>query len=878
MLRKVILLTVFTISTIFFLCLSNYMKSAKAACVSQSATCCSNVVGGCDNPTPVDLSGCTTQDCITVNTPGGLGYIVPYINEDGVQAWHTYTQTPDGSKIEFESSSKTGTVITTTNKNGTITGITTTKDGKTTTVNNPVFVTKPEYTNSDGSKTTEYSDGSKTTVFASGDTSKTTKDGTIIYTYKTSGDVFVTKPDGTQVYTYKDGKVKTTAPGAEGISTITYLANSPAYTNCLTSNKGDKNKCPLSSGYVDTSGTIVPGTIQTDSQITIGTDVIKCASGAIFSVNQYCNGTISNVVGTVTMGYLCCNGTVTGTMSAADCTSGTPYNNRVSSCDGTASNSVGLKGGVACCKGTIKERVYTNPTNASCLSGTPYNNQKYYCVGTATNSVGLAPGVGCCSGGAKPLSGGTGGSTGATDCAKCIASHCATDPTATCIGVNCPGCGNIGGGGGLPDCTTAAPSTTTTTWSRSTRSTWPGITTTTIPNVGQDGCTQCGLGGDDTCGNFDSTKTCELKYIKIGSRLSNQCRSITKTEICKIVDKKCINPVLRCVNNKCINPETTPTATPAPSSTTTITMLPTPTPITCSVRPGQPQIPCPSGYHCQCTCCPAQGQVGCAQNDICVPDLPTTTTVPPTTTTTTIPTCLNGEHYPYFMCKSNSCAQIKACGKDDGICSQSGGLCSIKEGNTYLSLVIGLDGLGTTGDNQNPSDINCTPAQIAQGCGSNKNPNNTTREVTVEFLNADAMPVGTYSGQINYTTGATNSGKFTGAIDVASSNIAEGNYIVKIKSPGYLKRQLPSLQTIKTGQVNALTETRLVTGNVNQDSSLDIMDYNILMSCSIYSQDNKTSCNLNSNYAYRSDLEDNGTIDQLDYTLLMREWVNQIEQ
>jgi uncharacterized protein YegL len=196
-------------------------------------------------------------------------------------------------------------------------------------------------------------------------------------------------------------------------------------------------------------------------------------------------------------------------------------------------------------------------------------------------------------------------------------------------------------------------------------------------------------------------------------------------------------------------------------------------------------------------------------------------------------------------------------------------------GTTTLSLTVGLDGIGVTGDNQNPEDKNCTEEQRkTQGCGSNQTPLNETRDILVEFYTTGNEPVSTSSGQILY---ASESGKFLGTVTLGN-NFAGGSYVIKIKSPGYLKKAYPSIQAITAGTSNTLPSIRLVTGNVNQDSSLDIQDYNLLMSCSVLSSDSNGACNQKPNYIIRSDLEDNGTIDEIDYNLFMREWINQVEQ
>jgi len=348
-------------------------------------------------------------------------------------------------------------------------------------------------------------------------------------------------------------------------------------------------------------------------------------------------------------------------------------------------------------------------------------------------------------------------------------------------------------------------------------------------------CTACDTGGDDKCGTFESTKTCTLDRIKILFFLSRLCKPKITVEACTITNKECADTTKVCVKNQCIDPNPTPTLTPTTAPTATPTDGPTPS-ITLTPTPTPPVI------------------------------------------------CPDGETNPHFICRSNGCAQINSCGVNAGGCTQSGGICGLEDGHTYLSLIIGLDGIGSTGDNQNPQDINCTPEQREnQQCGSNWKPLKTNRDVVLELFTDSETSVSTYSSEINFTTGATNSGKFTGAIDLGTT-FTGGNYVIKAKSSGYLKREFPYIQAITAAitdgpyVVNTLPGIRLVTANVNQDTSLDIRDYNLLMSCSIFSTDNNGACNQNDNYKVWSDLEDNGEIDQLDYNLLMREWVNQHEQ
>jgi len=188
---------------------------------------------------------------------------------------------------------------------------------------------------------------------------------------------------------------------------------------------------------------------------------------------------------------------------------------------------------------------------------------------------------------------------------------------------------------------------------------------------------------------------------------------------------------------------------------------------------------------------------------------------------------------------------------------------------TTLTFDLGLDGIGVAGDEPNPEDANCTPQQISQGCGSNQNPIRTNRILNVDIFDSGGNSVGQKSGTIDFNS---TSGTFKGTIDLGSSFIT-GTYTVKVKSPGYLRRLVNSSQTITSGQTNDTSFKRVVTGNVNEDNFLNIEDYNLLLSCSEFSTDNKAACNTQSSYKTLADLDDNGTINRYDYNLFMRDLI-----
>ncbi len=178
-------------------------------------------------------------------------------------------------------------------------------------------------------------------------------------------------------------------------------------------------------------------------------------------------------------------------------------------------------------------------------------------------------------------------------------------------------------------------------------------------------------------------------------------------------------------------------------------------------------------------------------------------------------------------------------------------------GSTQFALLIGLDGIGNTGDNSNPEN----------NAGSTKNPKRALRNVTVEIFDSSNKSIANKNGSVSYDSG---SGLFKGNVDMG--NLASGNYTVKVKSDGYLKRLVPGIQNITGGQTNNLPQIRLVDGDINGDNAINILDYNIFISCSPYSTDNNTLCNSNQTNKTLADLDDNGIIDQFDYNLFLKEF------
>lgn len=272
------------------------------------------------------------------------------------------------------------------------------------------------------------------------------------------------------------------------------------------------------------------------------------------------------------------------------------------------------------------------------------------------------------------------------------------------------------------------------------------------------------------------------------------------------------------------SPKTCPSSTPNP----TISPSPIPTPIQYC---GLTKI-CSPGYTCgQCT---GAGSVT-ATSCICISGGSVTPTPPvtptPIATVTPIPT-------------------------------------APPAGTTSLTFAVGLDALGNSGDHKNPD-----------GANSNKNPTRINRTITVQIRQLDNKTVvESIPATMDYQISGPSNGYFMGTVTL--NNTPTGDYRVNVKPQGYLGASFAPAIRITAGTNNQYTEVKpisLTAGDVNGDNVINILDYNIIFSCSIYSKD-KGACNSapqgsTENYSKNSDINDDGTVDyENDMQIFLREW------
>ena len=173
---------------------------------------------------------------------------------------------------------------------------------------------------------------------------------------------------------------------------------------------------------------------------------------------------------------------------------------------------------------------------------------------------------------------------------------------------------------------------------------------------------------------------------------------------------------------------------------------------------------------------------------------------------------------------------------------------------TRFTITAFMHGLGNSGDNPNPTAHSL----------SNKNPLHKARSIVVELFDATDKLVATKSSTVTY---AASQGNFTGTVDMGTL-INTGTYIIKIKSPQYLKKRAPGIQTVQAGQATTLPALTFVTGDIKSDNVLNILDYNIIIGC--YS-DFAPALSCTAEQKLASDLTDDGKVNQFDYNLFLRD-------
>lgn len=106
--------------------------------------------------------------------------------------------------------------------------------------------------------------------------------------------------------------------------------------------------------------------------------------------------------------------------------------------------------------------------------------------------------------------------------------------------------------------------------------------------------------------------------------------------------------------------------------------------------------------------------------------------------------------------------------------------------------------------------------------GSNPNPVHRDIPLDVRVSEITATGEQNYHGNLSYNR---TTGKFTASVD--AGNLVTGIYNIRVRIDKNLVKLLPN-QSITQGIVNRMPEVSLVSGDVNDDNFIDILDYNLV--------------------------------------------------
>lgn len=164
-----------------------------------------------------------------------------------------------------------------------------------------------------------------------------------------------------------------------------------------------------------------------------------------------------------------------------------------------------------------------------------------------------------------------------------------------------------------------------------------------------------------------------------------------------------------------------------------------------------------------------------------------------------------------------------------------------------------LHGIGKGGDNQNPN---------TQG---NLNPLTKTKNLKVEIYDKNNKLVAQTQGDLKYNSTL---GHYSGDIEF-NSGLPNNDYILKIKTDKFLRKQLPIIINFTNGSTFQIPTISLVNGNSNNDNALTILDYSLILDC--YSDLLAPKNCSDSLKKSKADISDDGKVNQDDYNLFLRE-------
>ncbi len=274
------------------------------------------------------------------------------------------------------------------------------------------------------------------------------------------------------------------------------------------------------------------------------------------------------------------------------------------------------------------------------------------------------------------------------------------------------------------------------------------------------------------------------------------------------------------------------------SPSPTVSLSTSPTPMICGGLKVNSQT-CPSGYICSYPSNRPPDVGG-----ICVPGSPSPTAT--LTPTVTIVPCKGAN----ITCPVQpNCSYV-----NPGYCTCGQLICGTPAVSPSLTQAptATLTPTPSLSPNNVNLVVNATLPGIGTSAGDNQNPLHPTRSGSIAVYD-----VNNHQLFHNSITFVYNQGMYTGSVP---TNLSPGVYSIKIRLDNTLWRSIPGVQTLKLGD-NNLSAVTLVPGDLNNNNILDISDYQVFISC--YGDKQCSEKTL-------ADFDDDGTVDLVDYNILLR--------
>jgi len=148
--------------------------------------------------------------------------------------------------------------------------------------------------------------------------------------------------------------------------------------------------------------------------------------------------------------------------------------------------------------------------------------------------------------------------------------------------------------------------------------------------------------------------------------------------------------------------------------------------------------------------------------------------------------------------------------------------------------------------------------------GGNTDPDHETRQITINITDTNGSPK--ISNKIVEVIFDSASGAFKTATPIDLGDLPTGSYKIIIKMD--ISLPFTIIQALTAGQTTSLPTVSLVTGDINNDSHLNISDWNMLLDCFSDIQGAK-SCD--GNKKLQTDITDDNKVDHPDVNVFIRE-------